>query len=247
MALLPKKLKHDAIMEAVVEIRFESGEIPEILLGKLADDAAWRGMESIRLPFADMPATLRLSDVNLRFQPLVELRDGANSKSLKIGTHVMSFHIMRPYCGWERFRPQIAQVVNLLFEKAPKVQIKRLGMRYLNALVPEHHFVSDVLDLNLNVEVAGEKLTVPFNLNFTRTINDQTECLVRIASPKFVEGALPRETAAFVDVDVFTPNNYRSGTSKKEVVNWIDAAHDIEKEAFFSLLQQDQLAKLVEN
>jgi len=39
---IPKKLKHDAIVEAVVEVRFSTTTIPEILFGRLSEYGPWK-------------------------------------------------------------------------------------------------------------------------------------------------------------------------------------------------------------
>ena len=37
---IPAKLKHDAIVEALLEVRFDMTTVPEVLFGRLADSAA---------------------------------------------------------------------------------------------------------------------------------------------------------------------------------------------------------------
>jgi hypothetical protein len=72
---LPTKLKHDAIVEAAFEARIDAdpASVPEILFGRLADTAEWRGFTQRRLPTADIPAALRRADPNLRYQPAIDL------------------------------------------------------------------------------------------------------------------------------------------------------------------------------
>ena len=61
---LPKKLKTDAILEAVFEIRFEPDPslVSEILFGRFADADEWRAFRQVRLPAADIPASIRRAD-----------------------------------------------------------------------------------------------------------------------------------------------------------------------------------------
>ena len=68
---LPNKLKHDAILEANFEIRFDAdpSSVAEIFLGRVADAGEWRGFTQRRLPMADIPAPVRRADPSLRFQP----------------------------------------------------------------------------------------------------------------------------------------------------------------------------------
>jgi uncharacterized protein (TIGR04255 family) len=77
--VLPERIDPDAIIEALVEFRFEHSELPELMLGRLLDAQLWEGHTQTRLPTADIPQPIREMDPNLRYQPLVELRksDGA--------------------------------------------------------------------------------------------------------------------------------------------------------------------------
>jgi hypothetical protein len=52
---LPTKLKDDAILEAVLEIRFEPAPmvVPEIFLGQFVGAPAWAGFRAARLGAAD--------------------------------------------------------------------------------------------------------------------------------------------------------------------------------------------------
>ena len=70
---IPQKLKHDAIVEALVEIRFDASTIPEVLLGRLADHEPWKGFDQRRLPAYEIPAPIRQADANLRYNPWFEL------------------------------------------------------------------------------------------------------------------------------------------------------------------------------
>jgi hypothetical protein len=47
---IPAKLKYDAIVEALLEVRFDMTTIPEVLLGRLADCPSWKGFEQDRMP-----------------------------------------------------------------------------------------------------------------------------------------------------------------------------------------------------
>ena len=82
---LPQRIKPDAILEALVEFRFEHTELPELVLGRLLDIQLWSEFGQTRLPTADIPQTIREMDANLRYQPLVELRKDDGSRVAKIG------------------------------------------------------------------------------------------------------------------------------------------------------------------
>lgn len=47
---LPERVEPDAIVEALLEIRFDSTTLPEIFLGRMADKPTLRGLQQRRLP-----------------------------------------------------------------------------------------------------------------------------------------------------------------------------------------------------
>ena len=130
MPTLPKKLKKDAIAEAICEIRFECEEslsLPEIVIGRLADFDAWRDFEKFRLPVSDIPASIRSQDPNLKKQPVVELRERNGSRLAKIGVTILSSHRLAPYKGWESFKPEIDRTIEFLFGLFQSFKATRLG------------------------------------------------------------------------------------------------------------------------
>jgi uncharacterized protein (TIGR04255 family) len=243
---VPKKLKIDAIVEALLEVRFETETMPEILLGRLADYGPWKGFTQRRLPAYDLPAVMRQADPNLRFHPVFEL--SSEQRAVRIGAQVISYHRAAPYVGWERFWPELRETISGIFETANGLVIRRLGLRYLNALRPDHHGIGSMADLDLEIKVAGERVTGNVNLNFTNSTIDvpsNSACTVRIATTEFVQGKLPPNTSVYVDVDVFTKDGFET-KERKTVENWVTAAHDKEKGQFFRLLTDQTIEALEE-
>jgi uncharacterized protein (TIGR04255 family) len=234
---IPKKLKQDAIVEAILELRFDEPKaaIQEVFLGKLADWQAWKKFVPRRLPLAEFPAQIRTADPNLRFQPLIELISEKRDRAVRFGPQVLSYHSQKPYPGWEKFKPELEDAANALFAVIPNMNIQRIGLRYINALLPDVHKIQSLSDLNMTLEVAKQKLTEHVNVNYTTNLSEDTQCTVRIATRDFVQGDLPEHTSAFVDVDVFTKDGFGATTAKK-VHDWIEFAHTKEKEQFFRFL-----------
>lgn len=241
---IPKKLRNDAIVEALCETRFKCGELSEIVVGRLSDFRPWH---PVRLPVADIPEALRAMDANLKYQPIVELRDPEGVQRIRIGGNVLSFHLTgeEKYCGWEIFAPQLEELFRYLFERLTEVSIFRAGFRYINALTFEKHHISSVNDLNLNIEVGDATLSGPVNLNYQVTNDVSHITMTRIASPVFVQGELPRNTTAVVDIDVTSPDGLEI-QSVSQASEWARVAHGYEKQAFFSLIPEAILSKVVE-
>jgi uncharacterized protein (TIGR04255 family) len=242
---VPTKLKNDAIVEALLEVRFDtSTTIPEILFGRLADYGPWKELTQRRLPAYEIPAPMRQFDPNLRFQPLFEL--SGEHRVVRIGPHVISYHRMAPYVGWEeRFEPELQETISHLFEVANGLIVRRLGLRYLNALRPDLHGIASISDLDLEIKVENRQVAGNVNLNFTTDVANNSACTVRIATREFVQGPLPQNTSVYVDVDVFTKDDFET-REQKVVQSWVKAAHTNAKKQFFRLLTDRRIEALKE-
>ncbi len=227
-------MKHDAIVEALLEIRFDMTTIPEVLLGRLTDWPSGKGFEHDRMPTYEMPAFLRQTDPYFRYQPIFELHNTEKTRSVRIGGQVLSFHRLPPYEGWTKFKPELDSAIDALFAKAEGLTVRRLGLRYINAIRPELHGISSIAELDIKIAVEGEPIDRNVNLNFTTDLSEDTQCTVRVATAEFVQGILPPDSCVFIDVDVFTKETFNTNDANR-VKKWVVSAHQIEKEQFFRL------------
>jgi uncharacterized protein (TIGR04255 family) len=248
MSTVPKKLKADAIAEALFEVRFqckEAAALPELVVGKLADNPVWKDFEKARLPVSEIPASLRAQDENLRFQPLLEVRDAKKVSVAKIGSNVLSYHRLAPYPGGENFVGEVNQCIDFLFKSLTEVKATRLGLRYINLFTEAEHGIKSVNDLNQKAAVAGTTLDAPVNLNYRVKRKDDLEAVVKIASPEFVSGSVSKRFVALVDVDVFTLKEFSTSTADA-VKGWLKEARQFQKDEFFKLFTEDMRKRLVE-
>lgn len=228
-----------------MEIRFDSKELPEIVVGRLVDYPEWAGYERKRLPISDIPAPIRLSDHNLRYQPLLELRRSDGARVAKIGSNVLSYHVPKPYIGWTEFRGELERAIRFVSGRFPNLQVKRLGLRYINATDPKVHGIAGINSLNVQLAINRESISSRLNVNFSKFVAGDIEVMTRIASPEFVEGPLPGGTSCFIDVDVFTPK-LPEIRDASDILTWTDRAHGAERDAFFSLIPKTILDQLRE-
>lgn len=237
----PKSLKRDAIVEAILEVRFNrSTMVPEILFGRLADYEPWKGFEASRMPAFDVPFNMRQIDPDLQFVPLIRLLDTENQRFVHIGEQMLSYHQLKPYMGWSNFKVGLDTAIDGLFEKVSDLKVSRIGLRYLNALSKDHHGIKSISDLDIRIDIAEEQIIEKVNINLTKTLFNQTNCTVRVATPDFVQGILPEESSIFIDIDVFTEDGFET-TNKDKIKEWITKAHDAEKTEFFRLLTDETI------
>lgn len=242
---LPAKLKHDAIVEAVIEIQFEHQTVSEVVIGRLAASNAWGGYQSIRLPFADFPAGLRDSDPQLRFQPIIQLQRPEPGEIVKIGPRAISLHHLAPYDGWKNFSARIEALIEVLTSAISPVNITRTGLRYINALTPAHGFES-IWDLQLVLEVAGKRPSPEFTSVYRSYGDEGLLAQVTVAAPAFVANLTVPNAVALVDIDVScrTP---LGAAPPQDIRAWFESAHEFEKKAFFALWPKEKIDALRED
>lgn len=242
---LPQKLTNDAIVEVVLELRFETAAVPEVFFGRLAECADWVDFDQRRLPTADIPQPMRLSDPNLRYQPVFELNEPNGSRKIRVGPQSISYHLTAPYVGWNKFRPELISLLDEVFSKISELTVQRIGLRYVNALGNELHGINGLSDLNMSVSVDGVQILNSTNFNYTEEMNANTKSTIRVATKDLVQGELPNGAMVVIDVDIFTADAFES-KDKDEVIEWVDQAHEIEKEQFFKLLTVNTINELRE-
>lgn len=243
MAQPPRRLKKDAILEALYEVRFESADLPELVIGRLTDAGPWKEFAIKRLPVSDIPTPIRISDAGLKHKPVLELRSNDSKTVVKVGSNVFSYHMLPPYRHWENFSREIADSLGTVFNATSNFRAVRLGLRYLNALKPAEFKITGFHDLTTSIKVCDEELEPPINLNYSIHHGEDHITNVRIASPDFVSGPKIQDMVVFIDVDVFTPPNFETN-DENVAVEWMNKAHDFEKLEFFKLIPQHVINQL---
>lgn len=239
MTALPKKLKHDAIVEAVVEIQFDHQTVSEVVIGKLAAADAWAGYQSARLPLADFPAGLRDNDPQLRHQAIIQLQRPEPGELIKIGPRTISLHHLAPYDGWTSFSARIEALIDVLSKAITPIHITRTGLRYVNALTPAHGFES-IWDLQLALAVAGERPSSEFTTVYRAYGDEGLLAQVTVAAPAFVANLTVSNAVALVDIDVSCQTPL-GAAPPQDIRKWFESAHDFEKSAFFALWPQAKI------
>jgi len=239
---IPLKLTNAPIAEALLEVRFSSSEIAEIVIGKLASCPEWKLFKSQRLQLGEIPASVRDADPDLCFQPVLQLNSDAGDQVIKLGPRVLSHHFLKSYPGWKVVEPNLDASLDYLFSILADVKASRIGFRYVN-LFSDAHFVAGLSDLNFDVRLAGELLTDPTNLNYQRRLSTQHDAIIRVATKEFAKANQPFN--AIIDIDIFTPVGFNSA-SASEIKKWTRQAHDYLKIEFFTLLPDELTDRLEE-
>jgi uncharacterized protein (TIGR04255 family) len=241
MSAIPSRLRSDGIREALVEIRFQSSVVPELIMARLLSTAMTLAPDGKveRLPLADLPAPVRRSNPNLAYQPTMQILF-PSSRLIRLGEHVVSYHALRPYPGWAVFKPEIDRAVTLAADGTSDVVVTRLSFRYVN-LLNKAQEVTGLKDLNLEVKAGGEAMSGPMNVNYRVGSADKMSGVIRVATPEFVEG--PKDFLVMIDIEV-SDEGKRAPQKKEGILDWIEEAHTFLKAQFFGLLKREVLEKL---
>jgi uncharacterized protein (TIGR04255 family) len=183
-------------------------------------------------------------DVNLRYQPLVELRKSEGDRVAKIGSHVISYHVVGQYPGWATFRIEIERTLQEVITKLKSPQFLRVGLRYINALRPNEHYVRGLTDTNIVFKVGDRALTESVAVNYNRTFGANHIVTVRVATPDLVTGNIRAGYSLLCDIDVWSKVG-NTITDYPGAIAWIDEAHILEKTEFFRILPENVISKLV--
>ena len=177
------------------------------------------------------------------FNLLLSLTHRTELGRSKLGLNVLSYHNTKLYLGWNTsFKKELASTVSFLFKQVVGIKVRRVGLRYINALTEARHYVSSATDLNIDITINNNPLNRPFNLNFTGD-NGNLTTMTRIATKEFVQGVFPADMSAYVDIDTYTQDGFIS-QSAKEIKQVIDDAHTCLKSTFFDLLPEGIVARL---
>jgi uncharacterized protein (TIGR04255 family) len=232
MANSSYQIDPDAILESVIEIRFDPAGLPEVTLGRILSSEALQDLQVTRLPEADIPYSAREADRNLFYKSMYQL-DGKDFL-VRVGLGSLSVHMTTPYPGWDAFSKKAEALLQSVWDAAGRPVIARCSLRYINALTSSMHGVNSIDDLNLKVNI-GSKNLLDLSVSFSSENEDKTEAFVRVASAKHVSGNIPEDTSFVVDIDVRIDHE-TEGWDISKSFEWLSHAREIKNAHFFELL-----------
>lgn len=239
----PERIYPDALIETIIEFRLDTLELAEVVVGRLVGAPSWAEFQRIRLPIADIPQPIRDRDPGLRYQPTIELRNPSGTRVVKIGSHVLSYHTVGAYPGWEQLSSEVYTAIEEIVRWVPAVTFPRIGFRYINIFRADQHHVAGIEDLHLSVCVGGVTVRSSVNINYVLAKGKEHTITVRIATPDLVQGLIARDYAVYCDLDVASCDGLTL-IGVDQTRRWVDGAHAVEKAEFFRILGPDLTARL---
>lgn len=248
---LPKKLKDDAITAVAFEIRFNSHQVEELIVGRIAEWAHenFPNAEMTRTGAADIPLPLRKSNpqfLNLSTLDITVDKSATSRRIIRIGNSVLGYILRGQYCGWDDFELELSNAVDGLFNSIEISRVVRLGLRYTNAFRPDLHLISGLADINFQLVVDEEHIVEQASATFAKQVSDNHKVAYRIGTTEYWNEVMPEGTTVIADFDVHSVLEIEP-EAPDQIKAWIREAHEFEKAAFFSILPDRIIDKLKDN
>lgn len=231
---IPQKISPCPIIEAAVEIRFESEMPSDAVFGVLYNDFKSEYKKIEKLPILQFPEFVRTRDTSLRFQPLYKLlRDDF---VLQLGPNVLAIANVNQYVGWPIFSKKILDTMVRIEKLGIADKAVRIGIRYIN------FFELDIY----------ENIKLKFTLSEQRLIAEQITFRCKLTLGKFVanlnilnNGNITKNNStslmgSIIDIDTYRENEI----DFLNIKSLLDEAHLEEKKLFFTLLKEEFLQQL---
>lgn len=246
MSRTPKALGKDPILEAIIEVRFDSQEqsLGDLLPGMLFQRLRHRFQSHRPLALAQLPKAIRDTDQSFAFQPVHALV--GSGVQLGLGRNVASLSLFRPYPGWAAAEPLFREVADALAETKTVSNISRFSLKYINLLTVGSD-ASDMSILKVNLEAGEFKLRAPGR--HVRFEIEHRGCthVVQVITGADVTQTQPgtkgvRLQGLVVDVDTICAGPF--GDDWARVSHQLTEAHEAEKDVFFGLLKNETILKM---
>jgi len=236
---LPISIEPCPIVEAVVDVRFESLVPEDAIFGVVYQALRNNFPNASALPMASVLPEMRRADPLLALQPLHKL-EGEKDENLTvlIGSQGITVGVRGAYPGWtgvaERFKTTFASVASTGIVGRPL----RFGLRYIN------FFAEDIFP-NLTLSVKIDDVSVTGEGTFFKTVLPGKKCRLLLQVGKDLSLTSEQgKTGSVVDIDSFVSEPDVSTGFDSAIASFLEDAHLAEKHLFFSLLKPAFLSSL---
>ena len=235
---MPLRLEKCPLVDALIEIRFESSIIGSAIFGIIYNLIRndYKGPVT-NLPILQVPEQIRKNDPNLKFKPLYRIE--AEKYIIQIGDDVLCISSKIPYTGWDEFSSRTIELIKKISGENIINRVLRIGHRYVN------FFEGDIMD-KLTISkptISGYQTN---NILVRTEIRDCDDFIdtVQITNSAMYKSPFNTDTllGSLIDIDSFKEygNNYFLENLESE----INKVHTCEKNMFFSLLTEEFLNSL---
>lgn len=232
---LPARITPCPILEAVMEIRFVTGQEWSVLPGLLYAQIGDHYPKIEKLAVSELPEEILRNDPALVYVP--RLRFAGEGFVIQFGPRVISLLTRGEYPGWRRIKEELAWLLERLKLAGFIHEGERLGMRYID------FFEEDIFS-RLVLDVRSDGQTVSgVEMNFA-TVFRRGDLTARLILNNGAMVARGNEVirGSILDLDVWLEASEFDIFG--DAVEKFESAHRCNKEIFFGLLKTDFLDSL---
>jgi len=238
---IPKKITPDRIRDSFVEVRYESAIPFEAAVGVFYKAVekhfqySNRPLGERQFPISGAPGqqeiTVSLGGLNLFHNDKIKIQLQRNS---------IVFNCLEKYLGWDDYKSQIQQVMNLAHEFMEIRSYSRLGIRYVSEYPNQDIGKCVKFDFTFGMpEIKSDSFF--FRSEFK---SGDYNVILQLSNklPIVKEIGIAPIPISIIDLDVIS-TQIRS-RNPIDLMNDLDLLHAREKEIFFTLLREDFLTSL---
>lgn len=232
----PTKISPDPIIDAVVELRYESAVPPDAILGMLFAQVQSKYSDFKKLPITAIPENIRNSDPALQFNPHHQAEVGPFK--FNVGPRVISLSNSGVYTGWkENFFPELKGLLENLRSAGVVKRFLRLGVRYID------FFELDIYEhINLNISLNDKPLESVQSTFGAIFKNDDFFTRAQVINNATVNISGKEKIGSIIDTDTYYEP--QDGFGFDGLNDLIDGCHEESVSFFFKLLKKDFLKTL---
>lgn len=179
---------------------------------------------------------------NTLFRVQLPTKDGR--AILSIGHNALSVSVLRPYEGWDRFRPRILNALHVYSHIAGQTAVVRIGLRYINRIITPVADASTASRFLTRVQTAIEATTeaqaeVHGNLTALNTRHefitpDNVKLFITHAT---INPVTPKTSEYILDIDVVWDHQTLDGID--QITPVMDKLHDVVGGVFEALITNE--------
>lgn len=233
---LPKKIDPCPIVEAIVEIRFDSTLPGDAIFGVIYNQFKEDYTKYTKLPILQLPEAIRSKDPNLIFKPHYKMQK--DNFLLQIGPKVFSIVNINEYCGWDSFCKNILKAFGTISKLNVVEKVIRFGLRYVNIfkgldVFEQSNFKAVLNDKPYKNVKADISIELPSG-DYIHKFKIVNYAKVHVEN-KILEGSV-------IDIDISTEK--QTDMFFENMNEIIETSHTEEKKIFFGLLKQSYINSL---
>lgn len=235
-------LARDPIVEAIFEARFtsEKPEMAGLLPGLFYSAFREKFTVSSSLDVNKIPPEVRENDPNLKYAATHRFA-GYDNMMVNVGPRVFTVVNLRPYSGWEKFKPAIIEFLEHLKDKEVINQLERYSLRYLNLIEASGGDREHFSKIFFEGKLAGIDLVDTHSHIQTQVIHKGCVNRIKIAPNAGVKISTSSEEMSGLLLDIDTIKESPPSDFWEDLSSYLDQLHEAETDVFFSVVKPETL------